>query len=44
MEISDKIKEARVSLGYTQEQICEALEVSRQTISNWENGKSYQIY
>ena len=40
MRIADKIKNARVQKGYTQEQVAENLLVSRQTISNWENGKS----
>lgn len=40
MEIGSKIKGARVSCGLTQEQAAEKLMVSRQTISNWENGKS----
>lgn len=41
MEIGRKIRNARVSSNYTQEQAAEALGVSRQTISNWENEKSY---
>lgn len=40
MRIGDKIKNARIQKGYTQEQVSENLLVSRQTISNWENGKS----
>lgn len=40
MNIGTKIKEARTSLGITQEQAAEQLMVSRQTISSWENGKS----
>ena len=40
MEIGNKIKGARVSSGLTQEQAAEKLMVSRQTISNWENGVS----
>ena len=40
MRIADKIKNARIQKGYTQEQVTENLLVSRQTISNWENGKS----
>lgn len=40
MRIADKIKDARIQKGYTQEQVAENLLVSRQTISNWENGKS----
>lgn len=40
MRIADKIKSARIQKEYTQEQSAENLMVSRQTISNWENGKS----
>ncbi len=39
MEISKKLKEARMNSGLTQEQAAEKLMVSRQSISNWENGK-----
>lgn len=38
--IAEKIKNARIQNNYTQEQTAEKLMVSRQTISNWENGKS----
>ena len=41
MEIGSKIKQARMEAKFTQEQIAEKLGVSRQTISNWENEKSY---
>ena len=41
MEIGTKIKNARNNSKLTQEQASEALGVSRQTISNWENEKSY---
>lgn len=41
MEIGKKLKNARMSSGLTQECVAEELEVSRQTISNWENEKSY---
>ena len=40
MEIKDMIKKARTERDFTQEQAAEALLVSRQTISNWETGKS----
>lgn len=40
MMIAEKIKNARIHKGYTQEQVAEKLLVSRQTVSNWENGKS----
>lgn len=41
MEIGSKLKKARMEKGFTQEQTADALGVSRQTISNWENNKSY---
>lgn len=41
MDLSEKLKEARAEAGITQEQAAEKLYVSRQTISNWENGKTY---
>lgn len=41
MEIGSKIRKARMEKGLTQEQTADALGVSRQTISNWENDKSY---
>lgn len=40
MNIGDKIKNAREENKLTQTQVSEKLLVSRQTISNWENGKS----
>ena len=40
MNIGDKIKNAREENTLTQTQAAESLMVSRQTISNWENGKS----
>ncbi len=41
MEIGTIIRKARNEAKLTQEQAAESLGVSRQTISNWENGKSY---
>lgn len=41
MDIGTKIKQARIHAGLTQEQTAEVLGVSRQTISNWENNKTY---
>ena len=41
MEIGKKLKDARMSSGLTQENVAEEINVSRQTISNWENEKSY---
>jgi transcriptional regulator with XRE-family HTH domain len=41
MEIGKKLKKARMAAGLTQEKVAEEILVSRQTISNWENEKSY---
>lgn len=38
MEFGKRIYELRKKRGYTQEQIAEKVDVSRQTISNWETG------
>ena len=40
MEIGNKIKEARNGAELTQDQAAEKIMVSRQTISNWETGKT----
>lgn len=41
MEVGKKLKDARMKSGFTQETVAEKINVSRQTISNWENEKSY---
>ncbi|MBQ5952187.1 MAG: helix-turn-helix transcriptional regulator [Lachnospiraceae bacterium] len=41
MDIASKIRNSRTEARLTQEQAAEHLGVSRQTISNWETGKSY---
>ena len=41
MDIGGKIKESRTDAKITQEQAAQALGISRQTISNWENERSY---
>lgn len=41
MEIGKKLKNARVKSSFTQEFVAGEIQVSRQTISNWENEKSY---
>lgn len=41
MEIGKKLKNAWIEAGLTQEKAAEKIDVSRQTISNWENEKSY---
>ena len=40
MEIEKKLKDTREKAGLTQEEVAESVMVSRQTVSNWENGKS----
>lgn len=41
MEIGQKIKNCRIQLNISQEILAEKIYVTRQTISNWENDKSY---
>ncbi|MBQ6334138.1 MAG: helix-turn-helix transcriptional regulator [Erysipelotrichaceae bacterium] len=41
MELGSRIKDFRTKAGLTQEEFAERLYVSRQTISSWENDKSY---
>lgn len=41
MEIGDKIKQYREQINLSQEELGNKVYVSRQTISNWENNKSY---
>lgn len=41
MEIGQKLKEKRTALGLSQEQLAEQLGITRQTIANWEKGKTY---
>lgn len=41
MIIGEQLRTARVQSGMSQEQLAEVLAVSRQTISNWENSRSY---
>ncbi len=41
MEIGKKLREAKAGAKLTQEQVAERLFVSRQTISNWENERTY---
>lgn len=41
MDLGNKLQRARANANLTQEQVAEALGVSRQTISNWENEKTY---
>ncbi len=41
MELGKRIKEYRDLKGWNQDQLAEKMFVSRQTISNWENDKTY---
>ncbi|MBP3635652.1 MAG: helix-turn-helix transcriptional regulator [Bacilli bacterium] len=41
MEIGNKIKKYREHINMSQEQLADKVYVSRQTVSNWENNKSY---
>ncbi len=41
LEIGKKLRNARTRSGFTQEKAAEEIGVARQTISNWENEKSY---
>ena len=37
--LNQRIADARRALGMTQEQVAAAMNVSRQTVSHWENGR-----
>lgn len=41
MELGSRIKQYRAAHGWNQDDLAEKMYVSRQTISNWENDKSY---
>ena len=41
MQIGEKLKQKRNEAGYSQEILAEKIGVSRQTVSNWENNRSY---
>ena len=41
MKLGQKLKEARIAAGLKQEELAKQLGVSRQTISSWENDRSY---
>ncbi len=41
MEISAQIKKYRTGLGLSQEELAERVYVTRQSVSNWETGKTY---
>lgn len=39
MNISERLHELRKQAGYSQEQVAEMLEISRQAVSKWESGQ-----
>lgn len=41
MELNNQIRKYRAKLELSQEELAEKVYVTRQTVSNWENGKSY---
>ena len=41
MEVGNQIKKYRSELNLSQEELAQKIYVTRQTVSNWENGKSY---
>ncbi|WP_225048184.1 helix-turn-helix domain-containing protein [Lacticaseibacillus kribbianus] len=41
MIIGEQLRKARTDAGMSQEQLAEYMAVSRQTVSNWENSRSY---
>ncbi len=41
MNIQISIAAARVNANMTQEDVAKSLKVSKQTVCNWENGKSF---
>ncbi|MFL2064029.1 helix-turn-helix domain-containing protein [Latilactobacillus sakei] len=41
IKLCDQLKNARQSIGLTQDQVAEKLHISRQAVSQWETGKSY---
>ena len=41
MEFNEKLQELRMNKGLTQDELAEALYVSRTAISKWESGRGY---
>ena len=41
MELNEQIKNYRTEMKFSQEELAEKIYVTRQSISNWENGKTY---
>ena len=40
MDIAQRLQELRKKAGYSQEQVAELMELSRQAVSKWESGVS----
>lgn len=41
MKIGERLRKARTERSLTQEKVAEEIQVTRQSISNWENNRSY---
>ena len=41
MELNEQIKKYRTEMNISQEELAEKIYVTRQSISNWENGKPH---
>ena len=41
LTLAEKLKSARENAGYSQSQVAERLNISRQAVSRWENGRAY---
>lgn len=41
MALAERLKESRINKGFTQGDVADHLQISRQSISKWENGNSY---
>ncbi|MFT8743847.1 MAG: helix-turn-helix transcriptional regulator, partial [Lentilactobacillus hilgardii] len=39
-QLSTQLKKARIKKGYSQQKVADELQVTRQSISSWENGHS----
>ena len=42
MELNEQIKKYRTEMNLSQEELAEKIYVTRQSISNWENGVSHK--
>ena len=42
MELNEQIKKYRTGMNLSQEELAEKIYVTRQSISNWENGVSHK--